>query len=69
MRVANMTERESGRILSMRLGINPNSSGHGILWGALFFLPTGLLALLLSAWVQSRLDRALEEYRHGQDHE
>lgn len=52
-----------GRILGARLGINPNSSGHGVLWAALLFLPTALVSLLMVAVTGGRLDRALERYR------
>lgn len=51
-----------GRILQMRPGINPNSSGYGILWGAIFFLPFSTVVLLVSA-VEKSLARALERHK------
>lgn len=52
-----------GRIYRLRLGINPNSSGYGILWGAIFFLPPALIGAFLTGIYQRRLDRALAGYR------
>jgi hypothetical protein len=53
-----------GRIIQMRLGINPNSSGHGILWASLFFLPFSVILLLVYP-VEKQLAAALERYRLG----
>ena len=48
-----------------RLGINPNSSGHGILWGAMFFLPLSFISLFVSVLVSERLNKALRDYKEG----
>ena len=49
----------------MRLGINPNSSGHGILWGAMFFLPVSFVGVLVSAILSEHLNKALSDYKGG----
>ncbi|MEW6242945.1 MAG: hypothetical protein AB1497_01480 [Bacillota bacterium] len=54
-----------GRVLRARLGINPNSSGHGILWGAMFFLPLSVAGALLAGAIETWLNRALKEERGG----
>jgi hypothetical protein len=48
-----------GRILRLRLGINPNSSGYGILWGAYFFLPPAVVSTLVTVIMDSWLRKAL----------
>lgn len=58
-----------GRVLVARLGINPNSSGHGVLWAALFFLPPSLVSVLLAAVVEGPLDRALHQHRLEKERE
>jgi hypothetical protein len=52
-----------GRILKMRLGVNPNSSGHGVLFGSMFFIPYSVLSSLVASAVLSGLDDALVSYR------
>ncbi|MGI6666567.1 MAG: SPASM domain-containing protein [Bacillota bacterium] len=52
-----------GRILKMRLGVNPNSSGHGVLFGSMFFIPYSVLSSLVANAVVSGLDEALVSYR------
>jgi hypothetical protein len=52
-----------GRILKMRLGVNPNSSGHGVLFGSMFFIPYSVLSSLVAGAVLSGLDDALVSYR------
>jgi len=54
-----------GKILKVRMGINPNSSGHGILWGAMFFLPYSTVGSLLAGTAVGWVDEALEKYRGG----
>ncbi|MFO8059988.1 MAG: hypothetical protein R6U70_04970, partial [Bacillota bacterium] len=54
---------DRGRILAVRLGVNPNSSGHGIPWAALFFLPSSAVSVLLAAITARSLDRALRRHR------
>lgn len=49
----------AGKILRMRLGINPNSSGHGLLYGGLFFLPLATAGAVLASMVWSELDRMM----------
>jgi hypothetical protein len=49
-------------MLSVRLGANPNSSGHGILWGALFFLPMVTAGAVLAGILEKALDKALAEH-------
>lgn len=56
-----------GSILSLRMGINPNSSGYGIIFGAMFFLPYSVVGSLLTGVMASAVDAALERYRHAQD--
>lgn len=59
-----MEEKGSkGKILQVRMGINPNSSGHGILWGALFFMPYSLLSFILLGGLEKELETGLREYR------
>lgn len=45
------------------MGINPNSSGHGILWGALFFMPYSLLSFILLGGLEKELEAGLRKYR------
>jgi hypothetical protein len=54
-------------LLRFRVGTNPNSSGHGVLWGALFFLPLSLLGVLAAGLVSSELDEALKRFRERRD--
>ncbi|MCL6581376.1 MAG: hypothetical protein K6U08_07165 [Firmicutes bacterium] len=50
-------------LLRFRVGTNPNSSGHGILWGAMFFVPVSVLGLITAGLVSGRLDEVLKRYR------
>lgn len=59
----NPGEASRGRILKMRLGVNPNSSGHGVLYGWMFFLPYSVLSSIVANAVLSGLDNALVSYR------
>ncbi len=52
-----------GRIFKMRLSVNPNSSGHGILFGSMFFIPYSSLSSIMANAVVSGLDDALVSYR------
>lgn len=54
-----------GRVLRMRMGINPNSSGYGILWGGMVFLPPAVIGTVVTAIVGARLSRALKAYREN----
>lgn len=56
---------KGGSFFSVRLGINPNSSGHGILWGAMFFLPMSVVGTLLALLLDGELSQALERFRGG----
>ncbi len=59
-----MDKREQhGCIMVARLGANPNSSGYGILWGALFFLPVATAGAVLASILEKSLDKALAEYK------
>jgi hypothetical protein len=55
-------EVNNGRILKVRMGINPNSSGHGILFGSMFFLPYSIAGSFLAAIGSTWLDEALKRY-------
>ncbi|MEW6523591.1 MAG: hypothetical protein AB1445_08505 [Bacillota bacterium] len=57
-----------GRVIKMRLGINPNSSGHGILWGAMFFLPMSALGAILASTIERRLARSLRQHKENDGH-
>jgi len=57
--------RQDGRVIRARLGANPNSSGHGILWGALFFLPMATAGVVLAGILEKSLDKALAEHAAG----
>jgi hypothetical protein len=46
-----------GRILKMRMGVNPNSSGHGVLFGSMFFIPYSVLSSLVANAVIPRPGR------------
>jgi len=54
-----------GNIRAVRGGINPNSSGHGVLWAGLFFLPHSLVSALMQGSMAHLLAHALERYREG----
>jgi len=45
------------------MGINPNSSGYGILWGTYFFLPSVVVSTLVTVIMETKLRKALEDYR------
>jgi len=61
-----MQEKEQhGRIMVARLGANPNSSGHGVLWGALFFVPMATAGAVLASILEKSLDKALAEHKGG----
>ena len=51
-----------GRVLRIRMGINPNSSGYGVLWGGYFFLPPVVVSTLVTVIMETRLRKALEDY-------
>jgi len=44
------------------MGINPNSSGYGIVWGAYFFLPPVVVSTLVTVIMEARLSKALKDY-------
>ena len=54
--------KSKGKVLRIRMGINPNSSGYGILWGAYFFLPPVAVSTLATVIMETRLRKALEDY-------
>ena len=54
--------KPKGRVLRLRLGINPNSSGYGIVWGAYFFLPPAVISTLVTVIMEARLSKALLDY-------
>ena len=56
-----------GRILQVRLGINPNSSGFGIHYAFFFFLPPAILSLLVALVVEPWLRRALRSQQPASD--
>jgi len=56
-----------GNIRAVRGGINPNSSGHGVLWASLLFLPHALMSTLLQVMMSDPLDQALQRYRLEQN--
>jgi len=55
---------ENGQVFKVRIGMNPNSSGHGILFGSMAFLPYAVVsAFLAKACLSPSLDEALKQYR------
>ena len=54
--------KSKGRVLRLRMGINPNSSGYGIVWGAYFFLPPAVVSTLVTVIMEARLSKALKDY-------
>ncbi|HHY34682.1 MAG TPA: hypothetical protein GX510_03430 [Firmicutes bacterium] len=55
---------ENGRVLKTRIGMNPHSVGHGILFGSMAFVPYAVVsAFLIKACLSPSLDEALKQYR------